>query len=157
MCNYQKFLVYEQHLRGTNKPDHNSERSEKEDFIFQKYKHRAFISSSTLEVTFFTDLIISVIIQVSSSNICDAVYKSDVPLLLRLLAFASPQELNSGGTARNETPLHIAAFHGNIVCLQVRFSFVYRNEIISCSFCFGQKLPLKLWTHQIKLLLTLHS
>ncbi|CBY20132.1 unnamed protein product [Oikopleura dioica] len=97
--------VYEQHLRGTIKPDHNSDRSEKEDFIFQKYKHKAFISSSTLEV--------------SSSNICDAVYKSDIPLLLRLLAFASPQELNSGGTARNETPLHIAAFHGNIVCLQL--------------------------------------
>lgn len=50
-----KVLVYEEQLRGTTKPDHNSDRSVKEDFIFQKYKHRAFISSSTLEVRRFID------------------------------------------------------------------------------------------------------
>ena len=57
--------------------------------------------------------------QNNSQTISEAVLKRDLPLLLRLLAFSSPGELSSGSGARGESPLHIAAYRGDLVCLQL--------------------------------------
>lgn len=60
------------------------------------------------------------IFQNSPSNICDAVNRHDISLLIRLLAFSTQNELNEGSGSRSDTPLHVAAFKGDLVSLQVK-------------------------------------
>lgn len=97
--------VYEATVADNLKPNPNSDRAEKETFIKEKYVHKTYISSTNVEN--------------NSTTICEAVLKRDLPLLLRLLAFSSSQELSQGTGPRNDTPLHLAAHRGDLVCLQL--------------------------------------
>ena len=48
------FLVYEANIKPeTSKPNPNSDRNQKETFIKEKYVHKTFISSTTVEVIFY--------------------------------------------------------------------------------------------------------
>ena len=52
-------------------------------------------------------------------TICDCVNRHDVALLIRLLAFSTPTDLSQGHGPRQDTPLHVAAFKGDLVSLQL--------------------------------------
>jgi len=97
--------VFEANIGTRVKPCPNSDRLEKENWIKEKYVHKTFISSIRIETT--------------PETICDCVNRHDVALLIRLLAFSTPADLSQGHGPRQDTPLHVAAFKGDLVSLQL--------------------------------------
>ena len=112
--------MFEANIGTRVKPCPNSDRLEKENWIKEKYVHKTFISSIRIEVwSEIQGEKSSRKIKTTPETICDCVNRHDVALLIRLLAFSTPADLSQGHGPRQDTPLHVAAFKGDLVSLQL--------------------------------------
>lgn len=98
--------IWEERLRGV-KPNPQSTRDEKERFIRAKYENKEFLAIPSSSAPIGQQLI-------------DAVCRSDLKTVSKLLARAGPEDVNCSVSVRDlRTPLHLAATLGNLALVQL--------------------------------------
>ncbi|KAJ8888273.1 hypothetical protein PR048_007760 [Dryococelus australis] len=99
--------VWEACIRNRKKPTPNSSREEKERWIRSKYESKEFLAPASQSMPLGQQLI-------------DAVCRSDMKLVVTVLAHATAEHVNSCVSSRDlRTPLHLACAMGNLAVTQL--------------------------------------